>query len=381
MSCAGHHRSLGVHLSFVRSTTLDSWSEDQLQLMSQGGNQRARTFFKQHGWDEVGSDKIEAKYTSRAAQLYRKQLEKDVIKALKGETAVGAAASSPEAAEKAASLGPAVPKPSATAAAAANKSRLVQHHHRKPAGKGGLGVKKMVTKIDDSLFDQAPAQEEAEQPEPEPTLEEFAMPTAGSGGSRFNLDAMEERKRPAPSRGKDGHLTIGGSDDFFSNPMGSGLNRASSIDKPTSTTTGGSGYSNGVSMFGRKQAVSTGGGNNAGSTLAQEKFGNAKSISSAAFFDDGQRENDYEKQSKLAQFQGSQAISSDAYFGRESSGGGGGGGVGSGSNMDMTAADLVSKISITAKQDLGQLKDMAGQASAKLSQMAQSFMRDLQGGY
>lgn len=349
--------------------------------MSQGGNQRARTFFKQHGWDEVGSDKIEAKYTSRAAQLYRKQLEKDVIKALKGDTAV-AAASSPEAAEKAAaSLGPAVTKPSATATAAANKSRLVQHHHhRKPAGKGGLGVKKMVTKIDDSLFDQAPAQEEAEQPEPEPTLEDFAMPIAGSGGSRFNLDAMEERKRPAPSRGKDGHLTIGGSDDFFSNPIGSGLNRASSIDKPTSTTTGGgggSGYSSGVSMFGRKQAANAGGGNNAGSTLAQEKFGNAKSISSAAFFDDGQRENDYEKQSKLAQFQGSQAISSDAYFGRESTGGGGG----SGSNMDMTAADLVSKISITAKQDLGQLKDMAGQASAKLSQMAQSFMRDLQGGY
>lgn len=343
--------------------------------MSQGGNQRARTFFKQHGWDEVGSDKIEAKYTSRAAQLYRKQLEKDVIKALKGETAV--AASSPNAPEKS-SLGPAVPKPSATAAAAANKSRLVQHHHRKPAGKGGLGVKKMVAKIDDSLFDQAPAQEEAEQPEPEPTLEDFAMPTAGSGGSRFNLDAMEERKRPAPSRGKDGHLTVGGSDDFFSNPMGSGLNRTSSIDKPTSTTTSGSKYSSGVSMFGRKAAANTGGGgSNAGSTLAQEKFGNAKSISSAAFFDDGQRENDYEKQSKLAQFQGSQAISSDAYFGRESSSSGGG----AGSNMDMTAADLVSKISITAKQDLGQLKDMAGQASAKLSQMAQSFMRDLQGGY
>jgi ADP-ribosylation factor GTPase-activating protein 2/3 len=80
LSCAGIHRSLGVHLSFVRSTTLDSWSEDQLRLMAVGGNQRARTFFKQHGWDEVGSDKIEAKYTSRAAQLYRKQLEKDAAK-------------------------------------------------------------------------------------------------------------------------------------------------------------------------------------------------------------------------------------------------------------------------------------------------------------
>ena len=33
-----------------------------------------------HTAPQVGSDKIEAKYTSRAAQLYRKQLEKDAAK-------------------------------------------------------------------------------------------------------------------------------------------------------------------------------------------------------------------------------------------------------------------------------------------------------------
>lgn len=32
-----------------------------VQLMAIGGNARARHFFKQHGWDELGADKIESK--------------------------------------------------------------------------------------------------------------------------------------------------------------------------------------------------------------------------------------------------------------------------------------------------------------------------------
>ena len=61
-----------------RSTNLDSWNQDQLKLMSIGGNARAGAFFKQHGWTEGG--KIESKYTSRAAVLYRQLLAKDVAK-------------------------------------------------------------------------------------------------------------------------------------------------------------------------------------------------------------------------------------------------------------------------------------------------------------
>lgn len=51
--------------------------------------------------------------------------------------------------------------------------------------------------------------------------------------------------------------------------------------------------------------------------------------------------------------QGSAAISSDAYFGREQRMGGG---SASGSNLDMSAGDLISKVSITAKQDMDSLK-------------------------
>lgn len=47
----------------------------------------------------------------------------------------------------------------------------------------------------------------------------------------------------------------------------------------------------------------------------------------------------------------------------------------------MSAAELVSKISLTAKQDMAQLKNMASAAGSRLSSLAQGFMRDLQGGY
>ena len=40
-----------------------------LQIAAVGGNQRGRTFFKQHGWTELGSDKIEQKVSLGGPRL------------------------------------------------------------------------------------------------------------------------------------------------------------------------------------------------------------------------------------------------------------------------------------------------------------------------
>lgn len=72
--CSGQHRRLGVHISFVRSIDLDKWTMDQLRTMQVGGNENARNFFKDKGWSDAVSAKIDEKYSSRAAKMYRQHL-------------------------------------------------------------------------------------------------------------------------------------------------------------------------------------------------------------------------------------------------------------------------------------------------------------------
>ncbi|RQM24899.1 hypothetical protein B5M09_000060 [Aphanomyces astaci] len=76
LDCSGYHRRMGVHVSFVRSTDMDEWTEEQLLLMQLGGNSEARKFFKQHGVSDMMN--IDEKYKSKAATLYKAQLSKKV---------------------------------------------------------------------------------------------------------------------------------------------------------------------------------------------------------------------------------------------------------------------------------------------------------------
>mmetsp|Transcript_3119 Transcript_3119/g.3771 ORF Transcript_3119/g.3771 Transcript_3119/m.3771 type:complete len:491 (+) Transcript_3119:184-1656(+) len=46
LECSGSHRRLGVHISFVRSVTLDSWKEKEVLAMENGGNQKVNAIFE-----------------------------------------------------------------------------------------------------------------------------------------------------------------------------------------------------------------------------------------------------------------------------------------------------------------------------------------------
>ncbi|CRK14203.1 hypothetical protein BN1723_017377, partial [Verticillium longisporum] len=48
LSCAGVHRGLGVHISFVRSISMDAFKQIEIERMRLGGNENWKTFFEQH---------------------------------------------------------------------------------------------------------------------------------------------------------------------------------------------------------------------------------------------------------------------------------------------------------------------------------------------
>ena len=75
LDCSGQHRGLGVHISFVRSTTLDSWSASQLNLMNIGGNKRFKDFIQSYAFQPEVS--IQTKYCSKAAEYYRDLLKSE----------------------------------------------------------------------------------------------------------------------------------------------------------------------------------------------------------------------------------------------------------------------------------------------------------------
>jgi stromal membrane-associated protein len=46
LDCAGLHRNLGVHISFIRSTSLDTWKAEQIEAMKNMGNRKSNEIFE-----------------------------------------------------------------------------------------------------------------------------------------------------------------------------------------------------------------------------------------------------------------------------------------------------------------------------------------------
>lgn len=324
-------------------------------MMVYGGNNRAQSFFKQHGWTDGG--KIEAKYTSRAADLYRQLLLKEVSKS-STEDGNNSWPSSPVAASQTSSQAAAFPdfnlaevpkevvnEKNEPESEIIRSPKAPTHSFKKPIGgkkpgskTGGLGARKLTTKPSESLYEQKPE-------EPAPALPSVAESTTARSKPHTSRFEYVENVPSAGSSSVEnqafGHVAPPKSSNFFGEyGMDSAYHKKS--------TSGSS-----------KMQVEE-------SSEARQKFSNAKSISSSQFFGD-QANLEKEGQISLQKFSGSSAISSADLFGQQANN----------SNADLSASDLINRISFQATQDLTSLKSMAGQTGKKLTSMASNIISDL----
>ncbi|KAG2349158.1 ArfGap-domain-containing protein [Suillus weaverae] len=79
LQCAGVHRGFGVHISFVRSVSMDTWQADQIKRMQLGGNAPFRQFIESYtptdqGGYKQGTSAYDTYYCWAASQ-YREKLD------------------------------------------------------------------------------------------------------------------------------------------------------------------------------------------------------------------------------------------------------------------------------------------------------------------
>ncbi|WPH02767.1 ADP-ribosylation factor GTPase-activating protein GCS1 [Acrodontium crateriforme] len=83
LACSGIHRSLGVHISFVRSATMDALKTNEVGRMELGGNKPWKDFFNNHDTNTLSGRDFESctiseRYDSEAGEEWKERLSAKV---------------------------------------------------------------------------------------------------------------------------------------------------------------------------------------------------------------------------------------------------------------------------------------------------------------
>lgn len=353
LECAALHRHLGTHLSFVRSTTLDTWSERQMEFMRHGGNAKAKAFFRKHGFDAssaVDKAMLSVKYESRAAGLYRKELQGDVD---------------------------------------GGDSKNESSYLAKYKQKAEEAEKVEDQKRRDSLGKEKDVHRNVMQQSNEPKVMEFgaSKPTVtkhkgklgsvakkSSGGGFDDWDDWSDEEDEGDDESEEPE--VGEQSIYSKHKPASQSSRLAYHDDDYGNETGGGVYTKKREEEKKPEILFSSEGFRLKRAPVKEtkkedasRFADSKAISSDDYF--GRKDKaDPETEARLAKFSGASSISSAQFYDRDEGGSGGGGG---GDEMD----DLAFNIAATAKEDIEKFTETVQEGLESLASMGAAFFGSL----
>uniref|UniRef100_A0A2K5UP73 ADP-ribosylation factor GTPase-activating protein 2 n=2 Tax=Macaca TaxID=9539 RepID=A0A2K5UP73_MACFA len=336
IDCSGVHRSLGVHLSFIRSTELDSnWNWFQLRCMQVGGNANALGAKKGLGAQKVSSQSFsEIERQAQVAEKLREQQAADAKKQAE-ESMV-------------ASMRLAYQELQIDRKKEEKKLQNLEGKKREQAERLGMGLVSRSSVSHSVLSEMQVIEQET---------------PVSAKSSRSQLDLFDDVGTFAsgPPKYKDNPFSLGESfGSRWDTDAAWGMDRveerepevAISSIRPVSER-----------ATNRREVESRSSGLE--SSEARQKFAGAKAISSDMFFG-REMDAEYEARSRLQQLSGSNAISSSDLFG----------------DMDGAhGAGSVSLGNVLPTADIAQFKQGVKSVAGKMAVLANGVMNSLQDRY
>uniref|UniRef100_A0A2K5HXF4 ADP-ribosylation factor GTPase-activating protein 2 n=1 Tax=Colobus angolensis palliatus TaxID=336983 RepID=A0A2K5HXF4_COLAP len=336
IDCSGVHRSLGVHLSFIRSTELDSnWNWFQLRCMQVGGNANALGAKKGLGAQKVSSQSFsEIERQAQVAEKLREQQAADAKKQAE-ESMV-------------ASMRLAYQELQIDRKKEEKKLQNLEGKKREQAERLGMGLVSRSSVSHSVLSEMQVIEQET---------------PVSAKSSRSQLDLFDDVGTFAsgPPKYKDNPFSLGESfGSRWDTDAAWGMDRVEEKE-PEVTISSIRPISERATNRTEVESRSSG----LESSEARQKFAGAKAISSDMFFG-REMDAEYEARSRLQQLSGSNAISSSDLFG----------------DMDGAhGAGSVSLGNVLPTADIAQFKQGVKSVAGKMAVLANGVMNSLQDRY